>query len=262
MAVFSVNQASRMYYGASVAATADSTNKTLVIEDGAGKTVEIIPESQVISNKTKTTADMNVKVAAPKLTVESSVAGYNYLVRLTIDAGTGNSYIKSVAVKADDATAENLAKKIAEKLNKAAERDIEIIYDATYSSNVVTITPRIMHTVGKRLYVPTIVVEGIDLEDGIKTPSLKATKATNVTLAGSGIQKLAELEYFCAGETGDVYRGAAWPNDIPFEGNINAASTKEYSVQTIHYYKNCGNEAVQKSEQTIYLVKATTTAVA
>jgi hypothetical protein len=63
--------------------------------------------------------------------------------------------------------------------------------------------------------------------------------------------KLKDLEYFCAGERGDVYRGAAWPNDIPF---VSKLTGNEVTIHTIHYYEDLSNEAAQKSEKTMVIV--------
>lgn len=76
------------------------------------------------------------------------------------------------------------------------------------------------------------------------------TEGTN-GIIGNGI-KIAELEYFCMGERGDVYRGIGWPHNIPTTYLVNP--TKRYYVFDIHYAYVGDNEAVQKSEKTITVV--------
>ena len=49
---------------------------------------------------------------------------------------------------------------------------------------------------------------------------------------GNG-QKIADLEWFCAGERGDQYRMKGWPNYVPTQYLINAAN--QYHVLEIHY---------------------------
>jgi hypothetical protein len=63
---------------------------------------------------------------------------------------------------------------------------------------------------------------------------------------------IADLEYFCMGERGDVYRGAGWPNTVPTKYLVD--STKTYDVIDIHYAYVGSNESVQKSEKTLTIV--------
>ena len=76
------------------------------------------------------------------------------------------------------------------------------------------------------------------------------TEGTNGTI-GNG-KKIADLEYFCMGERGDVYRGIGWPHNIPT--TYLADPTKTYYVFDVHYAYVGDNEAVQKSEKTITVV--------
>lgn len=63
---------------------------------------------------------------------------------------------------------------------------------------------------------------------------------------------IADLEYFCMGERGDIYRGMAWPHNI--ETTYLVDPTQKYNVIDIHYAYVGSNEGVQKSEKTITLV--------
>lgn len=65
-------------------------------------------------------------------------------------------------------------------------------------------------------------------------------------------KKIADLEYFCMGERGDVYRGVGYPNNIPTTYLVDP--TVKYNVIDIHYAYVGSNESVQKSEKTITLV--------
>lgn len=76
------------------------------------------------------------------------------------------------------------------------------------------------------------------------------TEGTNGTI-GNG-KKIADLEYFCMGERGDVYRGIGWPHNIPTTYLVDP--TKTYYVFDVHYAYVGDNEAVQKSEKTITVV--------
>lgn len=63
---------------------------------------------------------------------------------------------------------------------------------------------------------------------------------------------IADLEYFCMGERGDMYRGIGWPNTIPTKYLVDPAKT--YDVIDIHYAYVGSNESVQKSEKTLTIV--------
>ena len=65
-------------------------------------------------------------------------------------------------------------------------------------------------------------------------------------------KKIADLEYFCMGERGDIYRGVGFPNNIPTTYLVDP--TVKYNVIDIHYAYVGSNESVQKTEKTITLV--------
>ena len=65
-------------------------------------------------------------------------------------------------------------------------------------------------------------------------------------------KKIADLEYFCMGERGDMYRNIGWPHNIPTTYLVDP--TVKYNVIDIHYAYVGSNEGVQKSEKTITLV--------
>lgn len=65
-------------------------------------------------------------------------------------------------------------------------------------------------------------------------------------------KKIADLEYFCMGERGDIYRGVAFPHNIPTTYLVDP--TIKYNVIDIHYAYEGPNESVQKSEKDITIV--------
>ena len=93
----------------------------------------------------------------------------------------------------------------------------------------------------------TVVVEGDERIWG------KIADAEMANTIGNG-QLIADLEYFCMGERGDVYRGAAFPNVIPTKYLVDP--TKTYHTLDIHYAYVGDNESVQKSEKDITIVCA------
>lgn len=76
------------------------------------------------------------------------------------------------------------------------------------------------------------------------------TEGTNGTI-GNG-KKIADLEYFCMGERGDMYRNIGWPHNIPTTYLVDP--TKKYYTFDIHYAYVGNNESVQKSEKDITIV--------
>lgn len=64
--------------------------------------------------------------------------------------------------------------------------------------------------------------------------------------------KIADLEYFCMGERGDVYRMMGFPNVIRTKYLVNP--DLKYNTIDIHYAYVGSNEAVQKSEKDITIV--------
>lgn len=76
------------------------------------------------------------------------------------------------------------------------------------------------------------------------------TEGTNGTV-GNG-KAIADLEYFCMGERGDIYRGIGFPHNIPTTYLVDP--TKTYYTFDIHYAYVGNNESVQKSEKDITIV--------
>lgn len=76
------------------------------------------------------------------------------------------------------------------------------------------------------------------------------TEGTNGTI-GNG-KKIADLEYFCMGERGDIYRGIGFPHNIVTTYLVDP--TKAYYTFDIHYAYVGNNESVQKSEKDITIV--------
>ena len=91
----------------------------------------------------------------------------------------------------------------------------------------------------------TIVVNGDDRIWGL----VEKQASTNSIPDG---HKIADLEYFCMGERGDVYRMVGFPNVIRTKYLVNP--DLKYNTIDIHYAYVGSNEAVQKSEKDITIV--------
>lgn len=90
----------------------------------------------------------------------------------------------------------------------------------------------------------TITVEGDERIWGT------VTEDTDGVIANG--KNIADLEYFCMGERGDIYRGVGYPNNITTTYLVDPS--KKYSVIDLHYAYVGSNESVQKSEKTITIV--------
>ena len=91
----------------------------------------------------------------------------------------------------------------------------------------------------------TITVNGEDRLWGVAT----VVTPTNTVPDG---HLIADLEYFCMGARGDIYRGMGYPNIIKTNYLVDPSAV--YDVLDIHYFYTGSNESVQKSEKTITLV--------
>lgn len=252
MAVFSVNQATQMYVGNATKKTTSTDEVYYVI---GTESTDRIPAGGLIYESTPAAiSTFNDKAPHPIITVAGTVAvGDEYIVRLIIEGDTGmsNAYIKTVGVVAEAATTASLASSIKTALETAAKRDIEADYSVSLNSSAVTITPIPHHTVGKRYVLPRITVEVVCVKGTNLGKDVKWVNENVKAVSGTGLMKMKDLEYFCAGEKGDQYRGAGYPNEFTFTSKLTAESAL---VNVIHYAESGSNEAVQKSEKTIIIV--------
>lgn len=76
------------------------------------------------------------------------------------------------------------------------------------------------------------------------------TGETNQTV-GNGHQ-IADLEYFCQAERGDMFRNMGWPYNIDVKYMVDP--TKEYDVLDLHYFFSGDGVQVHKSEKDITFV--------
>lgn len=95
----------------------------------------------------------------------------------------------------------------------------------------------------------TVIVSGDEVIWGV----VEEKKSTSYV--GNG-KSIADLEYFCMGERGDMYRNIAWPHNIPTTYLVD--SSLEYDVIDMNYYFEDKGMSPQKSERTITLVAAGT----
>lgn len=271
MAVFSVNQATHLYK-LSAATVAESGNHIYFNAEN-GLRSDLIEKKNILSVTSVNVAKLNMGVVPVTLTLnnvalkDTKVIPGEYVVRFVINNYYGPSMydgaIKHAAVFVGaNMTQEDffaaLKKSIETNLKREIEKPFEVTADAT--SMTVTPVPTEWKLGTKAMTVPSIEILGIwkDFGNGFEEAWLTATPAKAATpVAQSGVKKLCDLEYFCLGERGDIYRNVGWPYVVETKGVLDATAANDaYDVVTIHYAYVGANESVQKSEKTMVLVVA------
>lgn len=92
------------------------------------------------------------------------------------------------------------------------------------------------------------------IASGVSTQWATVTKgADHPTAALKNSKKIADLEWFCMGERGDMYRDISWPNSFTFTPQVNPAAAYGYHVIEIAFYYAGDAEDVQKSPKEIVI---------
>lgn len=270
MAVFSVNQATHLYklsLPETVANAIKEHGNDIYFEAVNGLRSDLINKKNILAVTATTTAKMAIGTTNVDLTLadaaleDTKVIPGEYVVRFVINNYYGpNMYdgaIKHAAVFVGaNTTKADFMKALETSINKNLSREIEKPFTAVASGDKLTITPIATEwKLGtKAVTVPSIDVLGVwkDFGNGFEQEWLIADPVAGEPVANSGSQKLCDLEYFCLGERGDIYRNVGWPNVVETKGVLDPET--EYDVVTVHYAYTGANESVQKSEKTMVLV--------
>ena len=93
------------------------------------------------------------------------------------------------------------------------------------------------------------------VSSGVETTWATITKGTtHATAALHNSKRIADLEWFCMGERGDVYRDISWPDSFTFTPLVNPAATYGYHILELAFYYSGDAEDVQKSPKEIVIV--------
>lgn len=107
---------------------------------------------------------------------------------------------------------------------------------------------------GKLTGEPFDLAVSFNVEDEAWGTVTVAPSAISNNTVISATYKLADLEWFCLGERGDVYRGFNYPNEYNPTYMINPAdTTTNYDMLTIQYAWQGKAENIQKSPRTIHI---------
>ena len=245
---------------------------------------DLLTKGNVQSIKVTDAADMARKLKAVTLTLDNTVnsgnpvAGQDYLVRIHIRQYIGMSdqdvYIKHGVARAyTGMTASDLYKTLALSLANNFKRELYPLVDIslidstdntkypvlkngqiqtleankTYKGVLINEVPQEWF-LGTKQQVPVyftvqpdvITVDGDSRIWGVVEDAEPAGVIDNGT-------NIADLEYFCMGERGDIYRNISWPDFIPTKYLANP--TLKYNTIDIHYAYVGANQEVQKSEK-------------
>lgn len=254
---------------------------------GAGGQVrsDLINIKDIISVKATDASSMERKLKQVTVTLDSNinsgspVAGQDYLLRVSISRAFGTSdedlYYKFGTVHAfAGMTASDFYRELALSLAKNFSRELvpfvtialktsasseevtaytkKADLDDTYTGVIITEAEQ-EWVLGIKSQVPvlfdvypdSIRVDGDEVIWGV----VELTDSKKVINNGKNI---ADLEYFCMGERGDIYRNVGWPNVIPTKYLVDP--TKAYCTLDIHYAYVGPNEGPQKSEKDITIV--------
>lgn len=196
------------------------------------------------------------------------IPGQDYILRIQINnylaPGDACVLIRSAAVHATKEmdTAKKFYDKMVESLNNNFSRDpqdllkfestdegivIKEVADQPWRLGVLSQEP-----VNFEVYPTTIKYDGEDviwaeLTDGF----IPVTEDKDEDPIGNG-RKVADLEYFCMAERGDVFRNMGWPNNIDVKYMVE--SDKEYDMFDIHYYYSGDGVDNHKSEKDLTIV--------
>lgn len=244
---------------------------------------DLLTKGNVQSIKVTDAADMARKLKAVTLTLDNTVnggnpvAGQDYLVRIHIRQYIGMSdqdvYIKHGVARAyAGMTKSDLYKTLALSLANNFKRELYPLVDIILIDSTDTKQPVLkngqMQTLetgktykgilinevpqewflGTKQQVPvyfTVQPDVITVEGDSRIWGV--VKDTDSTVVIDNGKNIADLEYFCMGERGDIYRNISWPDFIPTKYLANP--TLKYNTIDIHYAYVGANQEVQKSEK-------------
>ena len=248
---------------------------------------DLIDIKNIMYAKATDIKDMQRELKAVTVTLDntvnggSPVGGQDYILRIAFRQFVGMSdedtYIKYGMVHAyNNMSASDFYKELAKSLVKNFSRELTPLVKFTLAAGEEAVPvdvntkwdtlsgeytalvideveqPWVLGTMAQvpvyfDVYPTTITVDGDERIWGI----VEDTESEGYV--GNG-KNIADLEYFCMGERGDIYRGAGWPNVITTTYLVDPS--KEYYTLDIHYAYVGSNESVQKSEKDITIVSA------
>ena len=288
MSIFSTNQARQFYVA--TASTKDSQSGKYTTPDALGKIAVVkTAEGAYIQHFGKgglTRSDLITNIISANVTPAAKMNKTlkSFTVAITNDPVANEDYILKIAFKqfinaADDsvytkfgmvhatsgmtksAFYKELALSLAKNFSREASNLVKIKIKTSTAATEVTANTKLDGTAYTGVVIEEVAqdwVLGVLPQVPVYFDVLAGDWGT-VTPGTAGTlnngKDIADLEYFCMGERGDIYRGVGYPNNIKTEYMVNPDSA--YAVLDIHYAYEGANEAVQKSEKTLTIVSTT-----
>lgn len=239
--------------------------------------------ANIISTKATASASMAHPLMVKELTLDSNVsatpvAGQEYIIRLAFRQYIGLSeedqYFKyGLATATSGMSASDLYKKLALSVVKNIKDTTPLVkvYLATSSDNT-EVTPDTKEASLSGTYTG-ILFEQVEqkwilgkMPQGFIPFEVQTVPITVDSLSQNwgkvedqdpkhkveNGHLIADLEYFCMGARGDLYRGMGYPHNL--ETTYLVDPSKKYDTLDIHYAYEGNNESVQKSERDLTLV--------
>lgn len=200
-----------------------------------------------------------------------------------------DTYTKDVAVKiVKGMTKEAFYTQLAKAIKQSFAREYDKVITATSDANSVIIkevgTDLDEWQRGVKSVSPinlTVSADTITVSDGVEETWVDTTganannidteasnefgtkiKAANSATTVGNAKAIADLEYFCAGNRGDMYRNIGWPNVIPTEYLItDTDNDTAYDIVNVHYYFVGAGVQSAKSEKDMTFVCKHNTAI-
>lgn len=233
---------------------------------------DLIDIKNIMYAKATDADDLAHELAKYKVTLDptvnggSPVAGQDYILRIAFRNYIGMSeedqYFKYGMVHAvSGMTAGSFYQELYKSLKKNFSRETEQLLDFSLevaltggdaSGLIVEEVPQ-EWILGTFPQVPvnfTLMPDTIIVNGDARIWGLVEKQASTSSIPDG--HKIADLEYFCMGERGDVYRMMGFPNVIRTKYLVNP--DLKYNTIDIHYAYVGSNEAVQKSEKDITIV--------
>lgn len=237
---------------------------------------DIIDVDKISYIKHSTKASMQRKLKQAKVTLNPDVnegkliPGQDYVLRVEVknffSPGDASVYIKSNVVRAVKGMTETqFYTKLKESLIANFSREKQTsnmeFFKFTSDATGVTITeveqPWRLGILSQEPVNFEVIPLNI-LENGEEVTWGKVTISDTNTTVGNGKQ-IADLEFFCMGERGDMFRGMGYPYNIDVKYMVDP--TKEYDVLDIHYAYSGDGVQVHKSEKDLTFVSSTTATI-
>ena len=264
MSTFSTNQAKQFYVWNSNSSFV-KTGEDLIfktVENGVSKSSDKIALDKITS--ARLVAPVAEKLQAYAVTVGQAVSGQTYILKAILTEFEGMTPEDKGFIYADYAagasdTVATIAAGLVASFNRNAKKASygpNISAAATGAEILFTADPQpwalgkiAYHTLKFTVAVSPITIAGVETRAWATIADATETDGTSVPNS----KKIADLEWFCAGERGDVYRGVGYPNNFEFVPQIDPSNANGYHILDIQYYYDGDAEDVQKSPKELII---------